>query len=121
MQPSGALSSVTDSPYHGDYITGSRSFVSPNQTYVVDDSGTIYFVSNLTFAGGLGGKFDDLAFTSAGDPVVLRSERFMSTTQSSTRPAASRPARPPFASSCRATTSTCSAIRLPAAALPNRA
>ncbi len=72
MQPSGALSSVTDSPYHGDYITGSRSFVSPNQTYVVDDSGTIYFVSNLTFAGGLGGKFDDLGFTTAGNPVVLR-------------------------------------------------
>lgn len=73
MQPGGTLSSVTDSPYHGDYITGTRSFVFPNQTYVVDDGGTIYFVSNLTFAGGLGGKFDDLAFTSAGDPVVLRS------------------------------------------------
>lgn len=73
VQADGSLGvSSTDSRYHGDYPDASRVFVSPDDRYVADDGGTVYTATGLVFAGGLGGRLDDLVFTSAGLPVILR-------------------------------------------------
>ena len=47
----GTLSSQ-DSPYHGDYASASQLWVFPDGQ-VVDDSGTVYRTSDLTYAGAL--------------------------------------------------------------------
>lgn len=72
FKPDGTLSPQVDSPYHGDYPDATRTFVSPDQSVVVDDSGTIYHTTDLTFAGSYGGAFDDIAFLDDGQAVVLR-------------------------------------------------
>jgi hypothetical protein len=68
----GAVTSVVESPYHGDFAHGTRQYLSPDQDYLVDNSGVVYDINGLTYYGGLGARFDDLAFLSDGSMVALR-------------------------------------------------
>ena len=67
----GLIGNQSDSPYHGDYPTASRTFVFPGGERVADDSGMVYSATNLTYAGSLGGAFTDLALA-PGITVTLR-------------------------------------------------
>lgn len=69
----GTLGAQTDSPYHGSYSIGSKSYVFPGDARVADNSGVVYHTTDLSFAGSFAGSFDDLAFW--GDlPIVLRGD-----------------------------------------------
>lgn len=71
LNPDGTLIGLRDSIYHGDYPSASKTFVSPDDKWVFDNSGIAYAVSDLTYAGSLAGSFDDMSFF--GDlPIVLR-------------------------------------------------
>ncbi len=71
LGPFGGIVSEADGPYHGDYPGASRTFVFPGDARVADDSGIVYTTNALTYAGSLGGRFDDLAFVGPL-PIVLR-------------------------------------------------
>ncbi|HVU25554.1 MAG TPA: immunoglobulin domain-containing protein [Opitutus sp.] len=49
-----------------------RTFVAPDETYVVDNAGWIHGLPTLESIGTLGEPFNDLAFTPSGVPLVLR-------------------------------------------------
>ena len=67
----GTLGTLSDSPYHGNYPSATRTFVFPGEARVADTSGIVYNTSNLTYSTSLGGTLDDLGFF--GDlPVALR-------------------------------------------------
>lgn len=68
----GDLGNEADSPYHGAYPGAQRTFVSPDQSKVIDDGGIVYSTLDLTYINSLNGAFADLTF--AGNlPIVLRS------------------------------------------------
>ena len=67
----GVAANAQGSPYHGDYPTATKTWVFPNESRVVDSSGTVYGTEGLTYAGSLSGEVTDIDFN--GDvPVVLR-------------------------------------------------
>lgn len=68
----GVIKDGPDSPYHGYIPTASRTWVFPDQTQVVDDSGTVYRTADLRLATSLATRIDDVAFRADGTPVVLR-------------------------------------------------
>lgn len=68
------------SPYHGDYPSGTKTWVFPNDAKVVDDSGTIYSTDSLGYAGSFGGAITDIAFYGADIPIVLRTNQLISHT-----------------------------------------
>ncbi|MCP4201647.1 MAG: hypothetical protein GY769_06900, partial [bacterium] len=71
LLPGGLLGPQRDSPYHGDYPTGTCAFLFPDETRVALDSGIVFSTADMTFAGSLAGGFDDLDFD--GDvPIILR-------------------------------------------------
>lgn len=73
IQADGTLApAASESPYHGSYPDATRLMLSPDETLVADNSGTIYRANNLTFAASLGGRVDDLTFTSSNGAVALR-------------------------------------------------
>jgi hypothetical protein len=61
-----------DTPYHGTYPVGGRQYFTPDESAVIDSSGLIFRVSDMTFQQALGATFDDLAFAPDGAAVVLR-------------------------------------------------
>ncbi|MDB6155937.1 MAG: hypothetical protein JWL90_4390, partial [Chthoniobacteraceae bacterium] len=61
-----------DSPHHGDYPSAMQTWVFPDNGRVVDDSGTIYSASSLTYVASFGGRIDDLAFYGGNIPIVAR-------------------------------------------------
>lgn len=69
-----------DSPYHGDYPAGERSFVFPDESRVADTSGTVYTTNSLTYSGTMGGGFTDLDFHGPETPILLRDNRLVSLT-----------------------------------------
>jgi hypothetical protein len=58
----GQVEGAYDSPYHGDYPGGYQTYVEPADVRVFDDSGTGYFLDDLSYAGSLGDAFDDILF-----------------------------------------------------------
>ena len=68
------------SPYHGDYPSGTKTWVFPNDAKVVDDSGTIYSTDSLSYAGSFGGVITDIAFHGVDIPIVLRTNQLISHT-----------------------------------------
>jgi hypothetical protein len=73
--PDGTLGTIEDSPYHGSYPFAEKTWLTPDEMYVLDNSGIVYNTADLTYAGSLGGGFDDLDFY--GDqPVALRDQTF---------------------------------------------
>jgi hypothetical protein len=59
-----------DGPYHGDYPTASRTWVFPDESKVIDDSGIIYATSNLTYLNRLD-PIQDIDFFQLQLPFVL--------------------------------------------------
>ncbi len=76
----GKLLKGTDSPYHGAYPSATRTFVFPNGARVADDSGTVYSTDSLSYTNSLAGAFTDLSFHGADIPIVLRTNKLVSYT-----------------------------------------
>jgi hypothetical protein len=67
----GVVANVADGPYHGSYPGATKTWVFPNESRVVDSSGTVYGAEGLPYVGSLAGTVTDIAFN--GDvPIVLR-------------------------------------------------
>ncbi len=67
----------SDSPYHGAYPSGTKTFLFPGELRVSDNSGIVYATSDLTYNNSLAGSYDDLVFN--GDtPIVLRNNTLFS-------------------------------------------
>ena len=60
-----------DSPYHGDYGGGSTTWVFPQGTKVVDDTGGVYAASSLTRLNSFSATVGDVAFVGNDIPIVL--------------------------------------------------
>lgn len=61
-----------DSPYHGDYDMGMKIKFSPDGRYVFNNAGTIFAAGqgkDLTYAGKLGGGYNDVSFHLASNSV----------------------------------------------------
>ena len=75
----GIVTGPSDSPYHGDYASASKTWIFPGETRVVDSSGTVYNTPGLSYHGSFAGTLTDIAFN--GDvPVVLRGNEVVSFT-----------------------------------------
>ena len=69
-----------DSPHHGDYPGASRTWVFPDESKVVDDSGTVYSTLNLGYLNSFGGPISD--FYGTNIPIVLRESTLLAFSQS---------------------------------------
>ncbi len=67
----GTFGSTAESPYHGDYPSASKTFMFPDESRVVDDSGTVYNTDDLTYSNSFAGKVDDITFF-GNLPIILR-------------------------------------------------
>lgn len=67
----GTLGAQTDSPYHGTYPTGTRTFLFGGEGRVATNAGIIYSTGDLSYLGSLAGAFTDGDF-SGSSPVLLR-------------------------------------------------
>lgn len=67
----GSLGASQDSPYHGDYPTGTRTYVMAGEGRVATNAGIIYSTGDLGYLGSLAGAFTDGDF-SGSSPVLLR-------------------------------------------------
>lgn len=67
----GTFTGGAGSPYHGDYPGASTTWVFPNDSKVVDSSGTIYSTSGLTWLNSFGSSVTDVDFLGADIPIVL--------------------------------------------------
>lgn len=61
-----------DGPYHGDYAIGSRVWLFPNGSRLVDTTGNVYSATDLKHTLNFGTTIDDLAFSGVDVPVVLK-------------------------------------------------
>ncbi|MCB1577795.1 MAG: hypothetical protein KDI81_10810 [Xanthomonadales bacterium] len=67
----GAVTNYFDSPYHGAYLIGDRTYAREAGGMVVDSSGIAYASNTLDYLGGLGGAVQGVAFL-ADRFVVMR-------------------------------------------------
>lgn len=67
----GALNGTGESPYHGQYATGSRTWVAPDERTVVTNGGVVFTTESLEYQGSFGGTVDRIAWN-VDVPVVLR-------------------------------------------------
>ncbi len=67
----GTIGAQTDSPYHGDYPTGTRTYVFGGEGRVATNAGIVYSAGDLSYLGSLAGSFTDGDF-SGSSPVILR-------------------------------------------------
>lgn len=74
----GKLVKSNESPYHGAYPSATRTFVFPDSGRVADTSGTVYSTDSLTYTNSLGTAFTDLDFRGRDIPIVLRSNKLHS-------------------------------------------
>lgn len=72
LNEDGTFGQSKASSHHGDYSVGTRTWVFPDDTKVLDDSGTVYRADDLKFSNSLGGKFDQIDFYGQDTAVVLR-------------------------------------------------
>lgn len=70
----GTFGTGGDSPHHGDYPGATRTWVFPDQSRVVDDSGTIYSTSSLTYLNSFGSTINDLCFSGTDVPIILKGQ-----------------------------------------------
>ncbi len=79
LNPDGTFGSQTDSPYHGDYPSGTRTWVFPGDAKVVDSAGVVYSTGDLTYLQSFGTTLSDLQFD--GDvPIVLSGNKLIAYT-----------------------------------------
>jgi len=67
----GSMGAQKDSPYHGDYPTGTKTFVFGGDARVATNAGIVYATGDLSYLGSLAGSFTDGDF-SGNSPVILR-------------------------------------------------
>lgn len=67
----GVFGESGNSPYHGDFAGGSKTWVFDDERYVIDDSGNIYATSNFLHSGRLGSGITDIDFVGGTIPIVL--------------------------------------------------
>jgi hypothetical protein len=72
VDASGVIALSSGSPNDGDFITGTRQYLSPDETLLFDTSSVIYSAETTSYAASLGLPFDDLVFLNNGTPIVLR-------------------------------------------------
>lgn len=70
----GMFGTQDDSPHHGDYPTGTQTFVFPDGQRVLDSSGTIYSSGTLDYLASFAGSVDDIEFYGGTVPIVLRGD-----------------------------------------------
>ncbi len=70
LNSDGTFGGTTTNPDHGSFPYASATFVFPDDTRVVDNSGTVYATTGLTYVGSIG-AFDDIGFTADGSAVTL--------------------------------------------------
>lgn len=68
----GTLNDQDDSSYHGDYPNATNTFMSSDESLVIDTAGIVYQTSNLTYANSLGSSVSDLTFYE-DLPIILSS------------------------------------------------
>lgn len=68
----GTLTDRVNTTYYGTFPRGTRGYLLPDQQHFADNGGTIFNVSDGSFAATFGGSFTDMTFLSDGTPVVLR-------------------------------------------------
>lgn len=78
----GTMGTQVDSPHHGDYPSGTKTWVFPNGARVVDSSGTVYLSDTLRYTLSFGGAINDLEFLGSDVPIVLRGAELVSYTNS---------------------------------------
>ena len=59
------------SPYHGRYTIGGQTWVFPDESKMVDSSGTVYNAVDLTYNNSFGVTLTDIAFHGVDVPIVL--------------------------------------------------
>ena len=78
----GTFAGGGDSPHHGDYPSASRTWVFPDAGKVVDNSGTIYSASSLTYLKSFGSSITDLVFYGDEIPILLNGSTLTAYTSS---------------------------------------
>ncbi|MEO1616083.1 MAG: hypothetical protein AAFV88_09555, partial [Planctomycetota bacterium] len=74
---SGVFGNSGGSPYHGDYPGASKTWVFPDDSKVVDDSGTVYSTDSLTWLNSFGTRISDIAFRGNDIPIVVDGSTLM--------------------------------------------
>ncbi|MEO6993562.1 MAG: immunoglobulin domain-containing protein [Lacunisphaera sp.] len=70
--PDGVITDAGGSPYNGSFRVGSREYLSPDESLLLDNSGVIHDAVTLNYTASVGLPFDDLAFFADGTSVALR-------------------------------------------------
>lgn len=70
VDASGSVTSQSINYYN--WASSSRGYLLPDQQHFADNGGTVFSVSDGSFAGTFGAAFTDMAFLADGTPVVLR-------------------------------------------------
>jgi hypothetical protein len=71
LHDNGTFGPLNLTPYLGLIRIGSELYTSPDETYLIDNSGAVYATGGLTITYSLAGPFIDIAFYNQ-QPVVLR-------------------------------------------------
>ncbi len=74
----GTYAGTGETPYHGLYPGASKTWLFPDESKVVDNSGTVYTTTDLTYANSFGMTIDDIAFHGADIPIVLAGSELIS-------------------------------------------
>jgi len=76
LNSDGTVGGFTAGPFD-KAIEGTRTFVSPDGSYVVSDNGIVYNTADLSYRGSLSsGPFDDICFLPDSSLMVLRGNQF---------------------------------------------
>jgi len=79
----GRFSSSGDSPQHGDYASAEKTWVFPDESRVIDDSGNIYTTTSLRHVNAIMSKIRDLDWLGADVLIVLEEDSARVTAYSS--------------------------------------
>jgi len=70
VNPDGTIGAEDETPYHGDYPEGVRTFTLQDGTFVTDNGGIVYNATNLTFKASFGFGLKDAVTTDNGYCVL---------------------------------------------------
>lgn len=69
-QTGGTLGTKIDGPYHGDFPESLQTWFFPDESLVLDGSGVVFDVADMTFRTSLGRRVEDVVFNE-GLPIIL--------------------------------------------------
>ncbi|MDW8350143.1 MAG: fibronectin type III domain-containing protein [Verrucomicrobiae bacterium] len=70
LDASGNITSIIHDPHDGKFPIGTKTWLSPSQSYIIQDGSVAYNTSNLNYVSGLGAAILDAAFSSDGHLIV---------------------------------------------------